>query len=210
MSKLNKEELIKGVCITLDNFENVRDDLDTIPYKEYLDLYVTYNLFIDDNGSVETKKVTRADLENVELDDEELYRVALGNTMRMFPPKIDRLDNIINGLLDKFNGDMDSEDIPVTPYLYLSNINGFYGSPVILYDKLLCKISELLEDDYYIIPSSIHEYLIVSETSIDNNVDWLIFMVRDVNRTCLDKETILSNNVYHYCRKSNKLSVIIK
>ena len=123
MSKLNKEELIKGVCITLDNFENVRDHLDTIPYREYLDLYVTYNLFIDDNGSIETKKVTRADLENVELDDEELYRVALGNTMRMFPPKIDRLDNIINGLLDKFNGDMDSEDIPVTPYLYLSNIN---------------------------------------------------------------------------------------
>lgn len=203
MNYLNIEELKKGICLTLNNYENVKDELDKIPYSEFLDLYVTYNIYTEKNGYKNIKRVFKKDITELGLDSEELYRTALSNTMRLFPPKIDRLDNIISDLIGLSSDYGEMADYNVgTPFLYLSNVNGFYGSPVILYDELILRIRELVGEDYYILPSSIHEYLVVPENAVNCDVGWMLFMVRDVNRTCLDKDTILSNNVYHYCHKS--------
>lgn len=209
--KLNKEELMNGICLTLDNYENVSDVLEDIPHREFLDLYVTYNIFTGSRGVLRLRKLSKKDVKGLCENEEELYQRALENTMRMFPPKIDSLDNVMNGLIGYFpEYGITPGSFTETPYLYLGNVSGMYGSAVILYDELLRKIAELIREDFYLMPSSIHEYLLVTDTAINNDIDWLIFMVRDVNRTCLDKEMVLSDNVYHYCHESNNISVIIR
>ncbi len=211
MIKQNKEELMKGICLTLDNYENVSNVLEDIPHREFLDLYVTYNIFTGNGGELRLRKLSKEDVKELCENDEELYQRALENTMRMFPPKIDSLDNVLNGLIGCFpEYGITPGGFTETPYLYLGNVSGMYGSAVILYDELLGKIAELVCEDFYLMPSSIHEYLLVTDTAIHDDIDWLIFMVRDVNRTCLDKEMVLSNNVYHYCHESNNISVIIR
>ena len=211
MIKLNKEELMKGVCLTLDNYENISDVIEDIPHREFLDLYITYNIFTGDSGVLRLCRLSKKDVKGICEDEEELYQRALENTMRMFPPKIDSLDNVMNSLIGIFPeyGKSPGEFV-MTPYLYLGNVSGMYGSAVILYEELLRKIADMVHDDFYLLPSSIHEYLVVTDTAIHNDIDWMIFMVRDVNRTCLDKEMVLSDNVYHYCHESNNLSVIIR
>ena len=57
-------------------------------------------------------------------------------------------------------------------------------------------------------PSSIHEYLIIPESGIEGNISYLLEMVRSVNRSVLTEDMVLSDSVYHYCLKSNNLSMI--
>ena len=204
-------ELTDGICLKLENFEQVKDIIDEIPHKEYLDLLVTYFYFLHDKKSFDIRTLTKNDVEVLGLDEEDLYELALRNTMRILPPKFIRLDEIIGELINRYYScDIDDDDIMSSPLFYLGNKTGAYGSSVILYDNILERLSESFEEDYYLIPSSIHEYLIVTDSEANNNPDYLIDMVRSVNSECLSKDLILSNNVYHFCCESKKLSVLTK
>jgi len=57
-------------------------------------------------------------------------------------------------------------------------------------------IAEMFNTDIYILPSSIHEVIVVS--SIIKSAEDLALMVKDINRTELKPEEILSDHVYFY------------
>lgn len=59
-------------------------------------------------------------------------------------------------------------------------------------------IAEALEDDLYILPSSVNEVLLVRASELEDGVDELKEMVRDANETVVAEKDILSYNVYHY------------
>jgi hypothetical protein len=78
------------------------------------------------------------------------------------------------------------------------------GATVICYPDFLRKISESMNTDFYILPSSIHEVILVP---MDNgiNINDLTQMVQQVNKTQLEPEEVLSNHAYYYCRQKNKI-----
>lgn len=86
------------------------------------------------------------------------------------------------------------------PVWILSNDKAYLGAAAIFYPGLLEDIRNTLNDDYYIIPSSIHEVLIVSESS-SITTEALKMITGEVNKT-LDAKDILSNNIYHYDLKN--------
>ena len=63
--------------------------------------------------------------------------------------------------------------------------------------------------NYYILPSSLHEILLVPEDD-DANAAVLTAMVQDVNITSLSPDEILSNHVYYYDQSRKKLIVCTK
>ena len=67
-------------------------------------------------------------------------------------------------------------------------------------------IGQILKKDYYILPSSVHEVIIVpySEIYVCSKLDE---MVREINSTQVEEEDVLSNHVYLYDRVSGKLRV---
>ena len=67
-------------------------------------------------------------------------------------------------------------------------------------------IGQILKNDYYILPSSVHEVIIVpySEILVCSKLDE---MVREINITQVEEEDVLSNHVYLYDRGSGKLRV---
>ena len=67
-------------------------------------------------------------------------------------------------------------------------------------------LKEILKKDYYILPSSVHEVIIVpySEIYVCSKLDE---MVREINSTQVEEEDVLSNHVYLYDRVSGKLRV---
>ena len=77
---------------------------------------------------------------------------------------------------------------------------------MILYDKILEKLSLELESDLYILPSSIHETIIIKADD-NKDVSALKEMVRNINNTVVSAEDILSDRVYHYVRKSKELKI---
>lgn len=77
------------------------------------------------------------------------------------------------------------------------------GAICLLYDGILDQIWKFLKEDYYIIPSSIHETLIVRASEAD--VDKLNEIIQEVNHSAVSPEEVLSDHAYFYARKRQKL-----
>ena len=91
-----------------------------------------------------------------------------------------------------------------TMYLLTNNIK-VMGATVLLYDNLLQEISDQLDSSFILLPSSVHEVLIVP---VENRQDMERYtnMVQEVNETQLRPDEVLSDHAYYYSRKYQVLS----
>jgi hypothetical protein len=103
-------------------------------------------------------------------------------------------------------------DEPVAPedigsMYVLTNASGSLGAAALFYPDVKEKTGEILGSDYYILPSSIHEVILVPDAAgIDKKE--LCDMVKQANRTVVEPQDILSDNVYHYSRDDRRLDKI--
>ena len=88
----------------------------------------------------------------------------------------------------------------------LTNQHKLNGSVCILYRHLLKDIADRMKSDLYILPSSVHEVLLIPASDRTAASD-LTDMVRDVNTTQLAQEEILSDHVYYFSRTANRISM---
>ena len=65
-------------------------------------------------------------------------------------------------------------------------------------------MGQKLGENYYILPSSIHEVIVVPESKSPVKQD-LEEMVREINETQVEEEEILSYRAYYFSRKENRL-----
>ena len=78
-----------------------------------------------------------------------------------------------------------------------SNPNKLNGAAVLTYPGFLEQAAEQLGGDFYVLPSSIHEIILLPERG-DMCPRELENMVQEVNATQVAPEDKLSDNVYHY------------
>ncbi len=88
----------------------------------------------------------------------------------------------------------------------LSNPDRLYGGRLLFEIDKLSKIADKLGNKFYIIPSSIHELILVRDR-LDLEVDYIRQMVREVNRTAVVAEELLSNSVYVYDDDSKSVRI---
>jgi hypothetical protein len=74
------------------------------------------------------------------------------------------------------------------------------GASVLAYQDFMEQAAERVGGDFYVLPSSIHEILLVRDDGSMNRAD-LEDMVRTVNATEVQPEDILTDSVYHYDSK---------
>jgi hypothetical protein len=82
----------------------------------------------------------------------------------------------------------------------LTNSKGINGATCLLYPEVLQQIAEELNSDFYILPSSIHEVILVIDHGNISKMS-LKEMVCDVNQTQVAEDEVLSDQVYYYSRK---------
>lgn len=75
-----------------------------------------------------------------------------------------------------------------------------YGAAVILYEDFLEQFAKKINSDFYILPSSIHEVILIPVGNDEEEVSHLKRMVFEVNHTELEEEEILSDSIYRYMR----------
>ena len=73
------------------------------------------------------------------------------------------------------------------------------------YDNVLEEFAEKMQDDIYILPSSLHEVILVPRKGLEPGN--LRSIVEDVNKTVVTKEEVLGENVYLYERKLKEIRV---
>ena len=75
-------------------------------------------------------------------------------------------------------------------------------------EGIIKKFSNFIESDLYIIPSSIHELLIIPTTTSEQDATHLKYMIREVNDTQVAEEEILSYNLYYYSRETDEIEIV--
>ena len=94
-------------------------------------------------------------------------------------------------------------------YVYiLTNKSKCHGAVQMLNINLLKSVSELFGSDVILIPSSIHEILLLPVREETEDVKNLAEIVENVNNTQLEPEEILSYHVYRFDSKTENISII--
>ncbi|WP_143469263.1 DUF5688 family protein [Lachnoclostridium sp. An14] len=146
--------------------------------------------------------IGREQMEAWNMEPEELFQTARRNCRRNMPPEF----GLLWEQIAKMTG---SRAVPeaISPIYILSNADLFYGAACILYEGVLREIALQLGSDLLILPSSVHEVLIVPDESEweKSELEW---MVRGINREVVAEEDRLSDQIYRYSLKTGQLEGI--
>ena len=172
--------------------------LQSAPYKEIAsDLAVTYRcLAAKDEHGVASSLITNEQLEIWGIDQKELHEVAMENTPKLFPRKIQNLRDIIIENTPEEMREMLPDELLESelPTYVITNQNGINGATAILYPDTEEAIAEVFNEEVYILPSSIHECILMPKWMADK--EEMTELVRNANAMVVSSQDYLSSNVY--------------
>lgn len=84
-----------------------------------------------------------------------------------------------------------------------------YGAVAALYKGVLNQLAEKLGSDLIIIPSSVHEVLVLPKDESYRSAEIWNRMVREVNETQLEGEEVLSDHIYLYCKETKDICGLV-
>ena len=179
--------------------------LEKIPHIDYLDLAVTflYLLSVHETSDA-TILIHNSHLTLWQTDLDELFALAKKNTPRLLAWDMSDMHDILAGLSVPDDDLIPQPQELACPMYVLTNQKKLHGAGCILYDHLLSSLSEQLNDDFYIIPSSIHEVLLIPCASAGCRSE-LDKMIREVNATQVADDEILSDHAYLYSREKDTI-----
>lgn len=159
-------------------------------------------------------------LEKWELTAQELYDMAFENTVRLFKPSLVPMDEIMLSALggkevpaaenvpmaSVFEAWKRGGDDPMKGMFVLTNTANYNGAATFIYPGILEKIGEKAQSNFFILPSSTHEVILINEKEM-GSAGKLQEMVMEINRQCVRSDEILSDEVYHYDYRERRLAM---
>lgn len=207
----NYESARHHLSIRLCDPDLNRELLENAVHNKVSDFEAIYQLkFTMSDESVGYSTITPTQLDNWGISMETLQKDAATCTWSEYPilsPMGDTLSYLSFGhplpnLLETGEPIQISDDM--LPAFVLSNDHAMQGASLITLPDLLDQIGDILQDDFYILPSSLHEVIIVPQNT-QMTLDELSEMVHSVNESQVAAEDLLSDKVQHYDTKSHLL-----
>lgn len=213
------ERVKDSVFPRLVNLERNQLGLKDVPYTKLGDLAVTYRVKVSgDSNTLSSLAITNALLEKYGVTTEQLHEQALENMERLLPAAFHSLDDIMTDImaveLSKNEGismeeakDYIREMIPpnASQMYCLTNETKINGATCIINENVQKMVADKVGGDYFVIPSSVHEVLILPKSS-DMSPQELESIVKSVNAAYVSPNEFLSDHVYQYDAKEHKLS----
>lgn len=176
-------------------------------------LDVSYRIVMEENGKWTYSLVITDQMLNAwNITKEQLHKDAITAEMAKYEPCLYRMEDALimmtfgNEAENLLEGDPKSADEKCGMYI-LTNQNNRHGANVMAWDGVLEKAGEVLGADYYILPSSAHELiLVVDREQLD--CEELQFIVKEVNETEVEQKDFLSNKVFFYDRENGLVRVV--
>ena len=202
-----KSQIVYRIVNYDKNIENLKDS----PYIQFMDLaIVVYVEFPVDGITSGAVVVKNEHLELWGVTKEEVLKQAAENTPKLMQPQIKKMEDTIRELFaigegeetkefEIFMNEMRENEMRIPMYV-LTNQKNLYGAACMLYEGVLEMFSQELGEDVYILPSSVHEVILVP-ASIAFPVKELKEMVKEINETQIPKEEVLSETIYKYSMK---------
>lgn len=213
------ETMKDKLALKLINKNMNMNRLEHIPYNEYLDefaliCYIDIELETDDETSRGSINITDGLLEVWNISKEEMFKQAYDNTKNKCEPLIQNMNNVMIDIA-KRNGVDEPELESVinglnkcdTHMIVLSNKTTLHGAVMIVFNDVMEELAEQIGHSFYMIPSSIHEWIIVDEPISKENTSVVKHMLVEVNESEVNEQEVLSNNLYMYDYDSKQIRV---
>lgn len=207
-SALDWEEAKKKVFLSLLSEEKrkcfQREDIITVDFLD-LKLVVRFCLHLSSKG-IQSFPVTRKlALHHWGITEEELIRTAGDNAVTMFPPSLREMYQFLSDPHETRNntgqGELIHGEEPLADSIYLLfNSRGIYGASSICYNGLLPELFRRFGKGFYVIPSSIHEMILLPESQEESFLqpEELRKLIYQINRSEVRPEERLSDSLYYY------------
>lgn len=221
VSAITDYEKVQGkVAARLVNAENNQELLSQRPHILVGDdLAVTYCIMLgeNDNGSMSVP-ITNQLMENYGVTVGELHEAATQNMDELTPASFKSMNEVmvemmLPSLIVECGGDREQAEQMLEAMMppmedgkmyVLTNEQKTNGAAIILNDKVMDQISEKVGGEFYILPSSVHELLIVPRDA-GMEIPELEKMVCEVNATQVSVEERLSDHVYAYDAQTHEI-----
>ena len=197
IQQMTKDEIKNNLFVEIINREMNPKIEEQCAHQDINDLMIVPRLkCVEIDGHVGSCIVTsycQASILN--MTDDELLSIAKANTFE----KNDYICVGIDNMIAKLGGEKVDESVDNCAYV-LTNSTNIYGSTALADPTALRMVKQTIkEDEFFIIPSTIHECIIIPSSLVDDPVD-LKNMLNEINsdNSIVKKEDVLSNNVYRY------------
>ena len=202
VSEFTNFEAIKNrICYKLVNTASNKNLLKDVPNRQLFDLSVVYYVMVavedDATGSI---LIHNNHLSFWDVTENDLYEYASINTSKLLPAGI-------KSMFDTLSEMINMEDLPDTDdFMYvLTNKEKLQGASTILYPDVLSTFADRKNANLWLLPSSIHEWIIVCDDG-NMNRETLSEMIQEVNGSQLAPDEVLSDHPYYYNRTTKVLS----
>lgn len=193
----------EAIIYQLVNYENNSRILEKIPHIPYLDMAIIFRVRNEEDPR-KWRLFLQEDRERMGCSLEEVEHRASYYTPRLFPVLFQPVREIIREFIGE---SMPEEEEGSHADLYvLTNREKCYGAAAILYPQVLWAISVTMKQDLYILPSSIHECMILPIKETESR-EGLQDIVQTINSTKMPKDEILSNHVFVYHKNGDILAL---
>ena len=205
------EKVMDNLSFRLLEKRRNTDFLANMPYADVgngLALIVDINMPGDRNGDWRIA-VNHGVMEALGVDKETLFFKAMDDVLVNDPPV---LSDMTQALFSPDKENLLDRSDPIDPsdlggMYVLTTESGNLGASALFYPDVQEKAAELMGSGYYVLPSSVHECILVPDIAGHNEKD-LCAMVKEANRTVVEPKDVLSDNVYHFDKDSRQLTKV--
>ena len=137
---------------------------------------------------------------------DELTKLAVENSARDVPPVLKSIEEVLHEIVRDNGGSFcglteselkESSSEQEFPMYVLTNSRSHMGASALLALPFLDEFRERIGEDFWILPSSIHEVILVPVSKVEDRAK-LCAMVREINETQVPPQEVLSDEVYSY------------
>ena len=192
---MNYEAAKKYLCFDVVGSDRNADMLEKVPHTDKENISMVYRLQLDstENGAA-TVLITNAMMEQFGVTKEQLHADAMENAQEIRPADF----RTIAAVMAEMMGMPEEMMADMAPPMYVAtNQDKVQGAAVMFYPDFMDQAAKELGGDIFILPSSVHEVLILPDDG-NMNAQELKEMVTSINASEVSPEDRLTDSVYHY------------
>lgn len=196
---LNYDTVKSHIYFKLVNYEKNKSLLAQVPHRRILDLAVIYYYQMDHATII----IRNSHLELWNIPEEILEKNAEKYAVKNLPAEIMTMGELTASGAE--NEDFPAEEgVLDIPMYVLTNMERCLGAAAILYPGVLKNMSHILGDRFFILPSSIHECILIPQNGRYTQ-DELSAMVAEINEKHVERKDMLSDQVYFYLEADDRI-----
>lgn len=189
------EQMKSKLSMEVVSAEKNAELLESVPHERMEDMAVVYRFVLDQTDSGNgTILVTNQLLEQYGITKEQLRVDAMENAPEIRPSEIRGMSEVMSELAPS----MIPEVAPEDEQMFVATVpDKIHGAGVIAYPNFMEDAAQKMGGDFFVLPSSIHEVLLVKDNG-QMTAKELENMVKEVNATQVEPADQLTDHFYHY------------